>query len=68
MIRRTYFLLSFLRYVLVIIICMVYGIKLTSAVNNVSTSMVYWQYATRMHSFSFVLEVRGPTKNPEYMT
>ena len=38
-------------------------------VNNVS--MVYWQndmLLVCMHSFSFVLEIRGPTKNPEYMT
>ena len=47
----------------------VFGIILT-AVNNVPcyVKMVYWQcdrILVRMHSFSFVLEVRGPTKNPE---
>ena len=46
-----------------------YGIWHHTAVNNVcKCSLLAIWHATRLHSFSFVIEVRGPTKNPEQRT
>ena len=61
-----------LTYVLVVIILrsiyvpgMVFGIWNHTAVVECKYGLLAIWHATRMYSFLFVLEVRGPSKNPD---